>query len=151
MSSLFLDRAGIGRLSIWKELIHLMLSNPLIGTGFGVSYETLILSNELGLGIHNIYLALLGEVGLIGFALFVSFLGSPVCACLRLLLVKSDRENGWVENSKYRIVCCIFGLLVAILIHQFFELGILRFNAMNFLWIAFLGQALAFCRLVPER
>src|SRR5262245_36322039 len=68
-----LESGGSGRLEAWKATWSLFLSHPVLGVGFR-AHETLLKINS---SAHNGYLALLAEIGLIGFAaaLFFTFTG----------------------------------------------------------------------------
>ncbi|MBN42662.1 MAG: hypothetical protein CL573_04135 [Alphaproteobacteria bacterium] len=150
-SAMFLEGRNGERITLWGNLIKLLFAKPAIGDGFGVSFESIILANNMNVGFHSIYLTVLAEIGIIGLVLFLAFCGIPVFVLLRILVAGSCGRK--CSNREYRggVISCIFGFLVAILVHQLFELGILRFNSMNFFWVAFLGQGLALCRVIPER
>lgn len=68
-----LESGGSGRLDTWKAAWNLFLANPILGVGFR-THETVLKVNT---SAHNGYLALLAEIGVIGFAaiLFVTFSG----------------------------------------------------------------------------
>ncbi len=64
-----LESGGSGRLETWNAAWNLFLSHPLLGVGFRV-HETLL---KINTSAHNGYLALLAEIGLIGFAAALYF------------------------------------------------------------------------------
>ncbi len=64
-----LESGGSGRLETWKAAWNLFLSHPVLGVGFRV-HETFLKMNT---SAHNGYLALLAEIGLIGFAAALYF------------------------------------------------------------------------------
>lgn len=68
-----LESGGSGRLDTWKATWSLFLDNPLLGVGFR-AHETVLKVNT---SAHNGYLALLAEIGVIGFTaiLFVTISG----------------------------------------------------------------------------
>ncbi len=68
-----LESGGSGRLDTWKATWDLFLAHPILGVGFR-THETALKINS---SAHNGYLALLAEIGVVGFAavLFVTFSG----------------------------------------------------------------------------
>ncbi len=68
-----LESGGSGRLETWKATFNLFLAHPILGVGFR-THETALKINS---SAHNGYLALLAEIGVIGFAavLCVTFSG----------------------------------------------------------------------------
>ena len=64
-----LESGGSGRLETWKATWSLFLSHPILGVGFR-AHETVL---KINTSAHNGYLALLAEVGLIGFAAALLF------------------------------------------------------------------------------
>lgn len=59
-----LESGGSGRLETWKATFNLFLAHPLLGVGFR-THETALKINS---SAHNGYLALLAEIGVIGFS-----------------------------------------------------------------------------------
>lgn len=59
-----LESGGSGRLETWKATWNLFLTHPILGVGFR-THETALKINS---SAHNGYLALLAEIGVIGFA-----------------------------------------------------------------------------------
>ena len=84
-----------GRFELWNQAIQLWSEYPIWGNGF----ESL--GRRGGLGVHNTYIQLLCDSGLIGFSLFISF--------LYLLLKKS-----FLKDSK------LFIGLLGLACHSFF-------------------------------
>ena len=68
-----LESGGSGRLETWKTTWNLFLSHPILGVGFR-THEVVL---KVASSAHNGYLALLAEIGVIGFAavLFVTLSG----------------------------------------------------------------------------
>lgn len=68
-----LESGGSGRLVLWQATWNLFLAHPILGVGFR-THEAVL---KVGSSAHNGYLALLAEIGVIGFAavLFVAFSG----------------------------------------------------------------------------
>lgn len=59
-----LESGGSGRLETWKTTWNLFLSHPILGVGFR-THEVVL---KVASSAHNGYLALLAEIGVIGFA-----------------------------------------------------------------------------------
>lgn len=59
-----LESGGSGRLETWKTTWNLFLSHPILGVGFRTHEAVLKVASSA----HNGYLALLAEIGVIGFA-----------------------------------------------------------------------------------
>ena len=59
-----LESGGSGRLETWKATWNLFLSHPVLGVGFRAHEAVLKVASSA----HNGYLALLAEIGMIGFA-----------------------------------------------------------------------------------
>lgn len=68
-----LESGGSGRLETWKAAWNLFLANPILGVGFR-AHEVMLKVNT---SAHNGYLALLAEIGVIGFgaAIFLAVSG----------------------------------------------------------------------------
>jgi O-antigen ligase len=74
-----------GREVIWPVVFAAFLSRPLVGLGLGASTFVLIstFSQEMGGVIHNEYLRLLADTGVVGVALFGLAVGSWWVATIR--------------------------------------------------------------------
>jgi len=79
-----IDSGGSGRLGIWKETWQLFIDNPAFGVGFR-GHEARL---TLGSSSHNGYLAMLAEIGLIGFLGIIFIIISSILK-LRSSLKKS--------------------------------------------------------------
>lgn len=77
------DELGDGNLSgrgaIWGEGLRIFEENPLLGIGS----DTFRLANNLDKAPHNTYLAILVELGIIGFVLFMSILAASFYLAIR--------------------------------------------------------------------
>ena len=118
------DETTTGRTSIWTEGLNIWLSSPLIGCGL-TTFDRL---PGTGLNSHNSLLVVLGESGLLGFALFLAMLFAWLSGILRcrqievralglaFLVVQSAL---WMSNGQAMslrghnlIAGCVLGLLV---------------------------------------
>lgn len=67
-----------GRLEIWRQGIVAFAEHPIFGTGSG-TFTTAIATPDSRLGAHNVFLSILVQVGIIGFALFAIILVLSFC------------------------------------------------------------------------
>jgi O-antigen ligase len=75
------DAGGSGRVTIWKETWDLFLNNPLFGVGYRV-HESLL---KIGSNSHNGYLALLVEIGVVGFLAAIYLIVSGIIRLRNIL------------------------------------------------------------------
>ncbi len=69
------DSGGSGRLTIWEKLVPSVLRDDLyFGCGFGAE-NVLVLANKNGLyyPAHNFFIDLFLQIGIVGFAIFISY------------------------------------------------------------------------------
>jgi O-antigen ligase len=72
------------RLRIWKDALNKFKKNPVLGSGFGISYHDKI-SGGTWVHPHNIFLEILAELGLVGGCIFLILFGlvfGKVCLIL---------------------------------------------------------------------
>ena len=83
-----------GRTDLWEYSWDMFIQNPIIGLGFG-SYTTFCNSQgfEWNYMAHNIYIQLLGEVGLIGFIIFMAFFINSIIKTLKSIKRECDVQN----------------------------------------------------------
>ncbi len=62
------------RLRIWKDALNKFKKNPVLGSGFGISYHDKI-SGMTWVHPHNIILEILTEIGIVGFCIFLILFG----------------------------------------------------------------------------
>lgn len=72
----FADRFAISeeRADVWPEYIEMFQSNPVLGVGLSVGWQT----NSIGQEPHNLIIELLAEMGVVGLVAFVGLLGTVV-------------------------------------------------------------------------
>ncbi len=113
------DLSLLSRAVLWYTAWTLFLSSPLHGVGFGTfsliadHYLPQLPDLEAGLQVHNIYLELLAETGILGFISFFVLVAATFREARRQL-----RSTGWFEHS---LAFGVTGGTVAILVHSFFE------------------------------
>ncbi|MFI3260487.1 MAG: O-antigen ligase family protein [bacterium] len=91
----------------WKYCYEMFVNNPLFGNGINtfVDYITPYRNNEI-YNAHNIYFQLLGEVGIIGFTIFMYFFISNLTITYKLLR-KSISLNDSKNVYYLKIFYCI--------------------------------------------
>ena len=102
------DSTGNGRIYLWEHAINMFYERKLFGYGYGsfndyASAKGVILSAS-GTWIsqaHNIYLQLLGEMGIIGFGLFSLLIINNIYTYLKLFI---KRKNMSPEDLAYLFI-----------------------------------------------
>lgn len=131
--------ATLERLAHWQAALHMWESSPWFGIGpgnYAAIYPAIIQSNpilsewEEPLGhAHNIYLNVLAETGLVGFAIFLFFwigISISLCRCyLQLLAAEKSSASTTLSHDRASghsaLVLGILGITVHLLIHSFFD------------------------------
>lgn len=126
---------GNGRTDLLAETIPLIKAYPVFGCGLG-GYETafsrfkisgVLVTDDF---VHNDYLQLLAELGLVGFVIGAALAFSVVRMALRGAVKSSDPEE------RYFSVACV-GALSAIALHSLADFNLyIPANAMLLAWIA---------------
>lgn len=102
------SRLFSGRDILWPYVIEIIMQNPLIGSGIGVTLSEFF--QEINLSTHNLAFFVLMQSGLVGLFLFYYML-----YCFWLEYFKNDPRYSRIFGS----------LLIAIIIQQTFSLGLL--------------------------
>lgn len=98
----FISDKGSGRFELWEQAINYFMSHPLLGIGaFNFSDYYAFEHNEK-LYVHNTYLEILVEAGIIGFLFYFSF--------LLLFIIKLFKTK--LYNEKPFIVLTLFAFLL---------------------------------------
>ncbi len=132
-----LNERGAAWYLAWNEFIQ----RPLTGVGFGISYEAILEDAGLAITTHNLFLGLLSELGIVGFMLVLTiwllgFLGS-------YYMVKNARKI--YNNTRYDEMVVggfIISVLTGLVVHQFFEFGLLRYDFRTLFWAYLVGISL---------
>jgi O-antigen ligase len=124
-----------GRTGLWAETIPLIRAYPVFGCGLG-GYETafskfkvsgVLVTDDF---VHNDYIQLLAELGLVGFVIGVALAFSVVRIAVHGALKSSDPE------ARYMAVACV-GALSTIALHSLADFNLyIPANAMLLAWIA---------------
>lgn len=122
-----------GRAEAWLAILDYSKSNPIFGTGFGLSNQ-MLRENGVNVTAHNIYLRILAETGLPGLLFFLAFLFVWIVFLYRKFIY---------SNCAYikQTVLFIIVFVVAMLSHQFFESSIFKNQPFHvvFIFYVFLG------------
>lgn len=139
--------AGLNfRDEIWAPLLTSIVDKPLTGVGFGVSSEAILAIHNIELGAHNAHIGVLAEVGVIGYVILLIIWMYGIIIGLHFGQQKH-------LDHRVRIAVLTMGiLLVGLFVHQTFSMGVLRFDARNFLWVYFVASVVAlYCRYRPRK
>jgi putative inorganic carbon (HCO3(-)) transporter len=124
-----------GRTDLWAETIPLIKAYPVFGCGLG-GYETAFSKFKIsGLFVtddfvHNDYLQLLAELGLVGFVIGAALAFSIVRMALR------GAVKSWDPEARYFEMACV-GALATIALHSLADFNLyIPANAMLLAWIA---------------
>jgi O-antigen ligase len=135
-----------GRTNTLIKQLSSLSHNPLFGNGLGTSREANV--NILGdrrLMTHNLYLELLQEVGIVGFAIFILFIFSLIRSlreAKRHLKERGASENDWI----YRLV---IATQVWVAMDLFYSLAC--FGLSSWEWYFFGGVSTLSLALARER
>lgn len=116
-----------GRYELWNQAIIEIKNNFLFGIGW-LNYDL-----KYGLGVHNTYLQVLCESGVIGLVLFILAIGTTVFHSYKLVRKKFNEPINYV-TSFYLIYFLMFGIVenAAINIEPLFMLFLLITAQLNY-------------------
>jgi O-antigen ligase len=148
--------SGTGRLDLWTVGWRMVEANPLVGVGAGnfpvSSVHYLLLPGAIERGdyfigtpkvLHNTYLEVWAELGIVGLLLFVTILGF----CLRSALRAARRFAG--RDSRMELISrAVFVALVGMLASDFF--GSKEYGKELWLLLALAPALLAIARSHPQ-
>lgn len=140
---------GSGRIGIWKESIKLFKERPILGVGpdnasyYAKKYETgTLISN--GAVMHNSFLDLLVEYGILGFLALMGFF----VGCVVLILRRFFKQGENVSAQEYLATfCALFMAGVSALLTCVF----ISTTAMYYMLLCLLGYLLAQCDKKQKR
>ncbi|WP_027965274.1 O-antigen ligase family protein [Halalkalibacillus halophilus] len=114
-----------GRQDFWYwGITELINSNPIIGQGYGSS-EALLRGYGSDSTLHNYYLTVLYEGGILGLALIVFIL-----LMIYINLYKLFNNDDYIFSK-----IIIFSIFITITVHQFFETTIFNLTLLHFCWL----------------
>jgi len=121
----------------WARLGVAFTENPVGGSGYGVSFESILEPEGLIRKSHNVYLNTLSELGIPGFL----FLMGTWFAPLSIALYRSQRFSAAKKRFPAITMAIVAAFLIGLLAHGFLENVILRFSVYNLLWVYLIGLA----------
>ena len=102
-----------GRTDLWKYALEMFSKSPVVGTGYS-SYTAYCYSQgfQWNYLAHNIYIELLGEVGIIGFIIFISFFANALIKTIKAIKKEENKEklNLLYFSLFMQIICLTYGL-----------------------------------------
>ncbi len=111
------DTSLMERLILWGTAWQMFQSSPIFGAGFGSfelingQYLSSVPGMEQNLGVHNIYLELLAETGLVGFVTFLAFTYSV----LRTTGSRTSNTGYWLHRA---VAFMAFGGGIGVLVQE---------------------------------
>ncbi len=127
----YANRALSSRPTVWERSLHIIRKHPLAGAGYGPNiYRKLFLHSEYKLWValppkntqnadaHNLYLQILLETGIIGFAAFMYLLATYIKTAYKLYIQIKDPFK---KDILFAILLAIIGFLIAGLSGYFYE------------------------------
>jgi O-antigen ligase len=122
----FRANQGSGRVDLWEVAVQVFRDHPLIGVGAGnfrvvepayaitdINLRSTHLVVDLTKVVHNTYLHLLTEIGLIGLALFVSIIVAALALGMRAIKEFSEQRDSEMEILARGLVVGTIGMLAA--------------------------------------
>jgi O-antigen ligase len=119
-----------GRLELYRFAWKWFMESPLLGIGWGgypyrinYTYIGLIYGQNTNMYVHNVYLQLLCEVGILGFVFFVTCIGLTLFKSIKMLM---NYKKGKCIYNRIDTYC----LTISLFIQLFFVLYSLSGNAL---------------------
>jgi putative inorganic carbon (hco3(-)) transporter len=137
------------RVELWGESVRMIRSSPWLGLGTNTYARNEPLFKAPGSRVdkqyaHNGYLQMAAEIGLLGLAAFLAFLGYFFYSCLRAF--GGPPEDPWIRAAGLSLCAGIF----AFLLHSFTDTNLQSLQLVNSMWMA-VGMAWAARRLSSRR
>lgn len=131
VSSFEEDASAMSRVEAWTVASRASQEHPLLGLGAGTfRYAWRLYGPEAGSGrvyaAHNIFLQVIADLGFLGLALFLGFIGAVLGP---LMEAARERERGWLARALaasvvgYLVTCLFAGFLVAVHFYVLFALA----------------------------
>lgn len=137
------NNLSTNRIDLWKLALSHFIKNPIFGIGWSQ------FKNLHGINVHNTYLQLLCEIGIVGFVLFMFPIVSLYKRTL-LLLIKAKR-NQTINDVYKRALIISFGLQTFLLIINFIDPAFYRTFSIFVLAICILLLELVNNRIISNK
>ncbi len=119
-----LSARGAGRLDIWLVGFQIIKTHPVLGVGlgnFGEAFSRYFPHTpgirrvfEQGMGPHNIFVGVFGELGLVGLFIFFIVIGLTIVRFAKQMYTSVEHKKGLRDDVLMRgMFVGVFGLLVA--------------------------------------
>jgi len=112
---------------IWGSLMESIMERPILGIGFGTSYEAILEPRGIDFTGHSAHLQTLAEVGIIGYVLVLAI-------WLFVLGVALKRSRNTASKERRLTLVVIASILASLFIHQLFEGSLLRYGFHTLFW-----------------
>jgi len=113
-----------GRSGLYNQAWKLFLANPWFGIGRGNFRYTLIgtVTVNTAMEVHNVYLQLLCEIGILGFLLvIIPVVAMFVQTLLAIRRLKAEDKKAWFPLLSYSLAYQVFFLLYGLTGNPFFD------------------------------
>jgi hypothetical protein len=134
------------RLDVWVAMLEVFGAHPFFGVGFGVSGEWTPLLNRQNIGVFNSFFAILIELGFFGFLPFAAFLFLVAKTTKQAYVKFGQQADVALQTNDQGYIRYLICILAAFLLGQMFEVGLMRYDFLNFFIFAFLGFGVSFAR-----
>lgn len=115
-----ISQGASGRFSLWKLGLNMWMESPMWGKGLAAFYH------QYNDAVHNTFIQVLAETGLIGFGLFNMVIIASLKACYRVKTLYSDKKNPDIRFSQ----AIIFGIIGAS-----YMIGTLTYQDISLFWL----------------
>lgn len=126
-----------GRDEIWSNALDIFKENPISGVGFGLEDEKIHEPAGIKWTMHNGYLVVLSETGIVGFVFFIWF----IFFGLHRMLSSSIKSK--IDIVDRHALMISLTIVVYILVRSLAETSILRFTSVNFIFLLFFALGLS--------
>lgn len=122
---------------IWLNALEVFSNTPVFGVGFGLETEMIHQPAGIEWTMHNAYLVVLAETGVIG-ALILSFF---LLTIVTFFVISIKREPSLHVKKLFTMAFCV---VLFCLLRGMVESSIMRFTSTNFIFITFIGVAVSY-------
>jgi len=120
---------GMGRIGFWREALQIIAKKPILGAGINTyTKESQKRKNWTGYYVHNCYLQMAAEVGIVGLGAFLWML---------FVLFKNACNKSIVIKDKYLKILFrgVLSGLVGYLVHSFFDTSFYSLQLNTLFWV----------------
>lgn len=138
LQSVGMDSASMNRIVMWEYALKMIKRSPLIGAGWwGFRYESDIVRvlYDAITGCHNIYLEIMANCGLVGFAILISALFSSLISNIKNLNYCSSNvalnkyKKVLLTTAAIQIFCLMYGFTGNVIFDRTFHFYMVAVSA----------------------